>query len=92
MDDRAWQAMGHQVRRGAQSISILASCTYKAKTRKSELDNHREPAGDEPGAVGDEEEEGKRGSGRRVLRGFRVAHVFDPLSRDLTPGISGSWR
>ena len=32
MGYRAWQALGHQVRRGETSISILAPCTYKTKT------------------------------------------------------------
>jgi hypothetical protein len=73
MGYRAWQAVGHQVRRGEQSIKILAPCTYKTKRTDDEEQDDQEP-------------------GRKVLRGFRLAHVFDPLSRDLTPGISGSWR
>jgi hypothetical protein len=85
MGYRAWQALGHQVRRGEQSISILAPCTYKAKTKKE----RSQPDGPSDGDAHDEPENGKP---RRVLRGFRVAHVFDPLSRDLTPGISGGWR
>jgi len=33
MGYRAWQRLGHQIRRGEQSISILAPCTYKAKSK-----------------------------------------------------------
>jgi hypothetical protein len=60
MGYRAWQAHGHQVRRGEQSISILAPCTYKTKPN-NDIDDH------------DEEHQ----PGRKVLRGFRLAHVFD---------------
>jgi len=84
MGYRAWQAVGHQVRRGETSISILAPCTYKAKKAKQAPDADNEAA--------DPEDEAEEDQPRRILRGFRIAHVFDPLSRDLTPGISGSWR
>src|ERR1043166_1755992 len=33
MGYRAWQALGHQGRRGERSIDILAPCTYKAKRK-----------------------------------------------------------
>jgi antirestriction protein ArdC len=70
MGYRAWQALGHQVRRGEQSISILAPCTYKTKTKGSEL---------EADLSGDDHADDKP---RRVLRGFRVAHVFDITQTD----------
>jgi antirestriction protein ArdC len=73
MGYRAWQALGHQVRRGEQSISILAPCTYRAKAKTSEL----EPDSTADNSHDQQEEAGERGSGRRVLRGFRIAHVFD---------------
>lgn len=72
MGYRAWQALGHQVRRGESSISILAPCTYKAKASKD-----RDGACDTDHEPGDE-----RGEARRVLRGFRVAHVFDIAQTD----------
>ena len=79
MGYRAWQALGHQVRRGEQSISILAPCTYNTNTKtartaggEAETDTPTDPDG----------AEAERGSGRRVLRGFRVAHVFDISQTD----------
>jgi DNA primase len=63
MGYRAWQAVGHQVRRGEQSIKILAPCTYKAKRTDDEDRDDEQP-------------------GRKVLRGFRLAHVFDVSSTD----------
>jgi hypothetical protein len=78
MGYRAWQALGHQVRRGEQSISILAPCTYKAKDRKAELDGESEA----PEGPADDDKAEQRGSGRRILRGFRVAHVFDIAQTD----------
>ena len=81
MGYRAWQALGHQVRRGEQSISILAPCTYKTKTKAEPTDD---TTGHDQTDTGNDEEERQRGSGRRVLRGFRVAHVFDLAQTDGT--------
>jgi antirestriction protein ArdC len=69
MGYRAWQALGHQVRKGEKSISILAPCTYKTKSSRNE-----DEAQDEQPA--------EKGAARRVLRGFRIAHVFDISSTD----------
>jgi antirestriction protein ArdC len=78
MGYRAWQALGHQVRRGEESISILAPCTYKAKVKQEKGNPDRDDAAADDGqADHDGDEEGKREDARRVLRGFRVAHVFD---------------
>src|SRR5688572_1384818 len=63
MGYRAWQALGHQVRKGETSIKILAPCTYK--TKRSDDDDH---------------DDGQ--PGRKVLRGFRLAHVFDISSTE----------
>jgi len=78
MGYRAWQALGHQVRRGEQSISILAPCTYKTKRPTGELDADATSA-DRPA---DTTEDAEAGKARRVLRGFRVAHVFDISQTD----------
>lgn len=71
---RTWQGLGRQVRRGEKGIAILAPCTYAA-------------VGDDDGPAptsGDDrtEEEGNRG---RVLRGFKVVHVFDVSQTDGEP-------
>ena len=65
MGYRAWQALGHQVRKGETSIKILAPCTYKTKRGEDEDQDH------------DDEQ-----PARKVLRGFRLAHVFDISSTD----------
>ncbi len=63
MGYRSWQALGHQVRRGEMSIKILTPCLYKTKGAKDEHDDDgTEPSSDS--------------TTRRVLRCFRIAHVF----------------
>lgn len=82
MGYRAWRALGHQVRKGEQSISILAPCTYKAKTSTANPALEGDTAGHDQTDIGNEKDERQRGSGRWVLRGFRVAHVFDIAQAD----------
>jgi hypothetical protein len=67
MGYRAWQAFGHQVRKGSKSISILAPCTYKTGRNDEEAEDQDEA----------EAAEQQKEKARRVLRGFRIAHVFD---------------
>src|SRR5713101_5987274 len=43
MGYRAWQALGHQVRKGEKSISILAPCTYKTSRNENEDQDDAEP-------------------------------------------------
>jgi hypothetical protein len=74
MGYRAWEALGHQVRKGSKSISILAPCTYKTGRNDKDAEDQ------------DDAEPVTKGTTRRVLRGFRIAHVFDPLSRVLSRG------
>jgi antirestriction protein ArdC len=69
MGYRAWQALGHQVRKGEKSISILAPCTYKTKTSRNDNEDQ-------------DEQPAEKEASRRVLRGFRIAHVFDISSTD----------
>jgi len=67
---RAWRAAGRQVRKGEKGIAILAPCLYKPDQAQSE-----------PADRG--QEDGPRGAGApRVLRGFRVVHVFDLSQTD----------
>ncbi|MHB8449194.1 MAG: ArdC-like ssDNA-binding domain-containing protein [Mycobacteriales bacterium] len=60
---RTWQSLGRQVGRGERGIAILAPVSYP---RQSE--DRERPGAEAPGPT---ERAG------RVLRGFRVAHVFD---------------
>jgi len=79
---RTWQSLGRQVRKGERGIAILAPCTYRPKT--AERPEPGAPAGQEPtttcsGGVASD------AGGKQQVRGFRVVHVFDPLSRDCYP-------
>lgn len=65
-----WKGLGRFVRKGEKGIAILAPCTYKRVS---------EPAGSIPAAS---EETGDAAQEVRVLRGFRVVHVFDVSQTD----------
>jgi hypothetical protein len=67
---RAWRAAGRQVRKREKGIAILAPCLYKPDQAQSEPVD-RTTAAAEPGA-----------GAPRVLRGFRVVHVFDLSQTD----------
>jgi len=68
----AWESLGRSVRKGERGLAILAPCSNK-------------PAGDndspEAGGGGEQPATPPE-STRRVLRGFRVAHVFDLCQTD----------
>lgn len=67
---RAWQALGHQVRRGEHGIAILAPVLRRAP--------------EESGPV--EDREGDRAATRRqVLTGFKLTRVFDISQTDGPP-------
>jgi antirestriction protein ArdC len=67
---RAWRAAGRQVRKGEKGIAILAPCLYSPDRAQSQ-----------PADRG--QEDGPSGAGApRVLRGFRVVHVFDLSQTD----------
>lgn len=66
---RAWQSFGRQVRKGEQGIAVLAPCTYR------QADDNEEPA-----TPAEAEQAAKK-----VLRGFKVAHVFDVSQTDGDP-------
>jgi hypothetical protein len=73
----------NRTRRGERSIGILAPCTYKTKRPRAALETDGTSIDDQADSDQDAEE-AERGSGRRVLRGFRVAHVFDINQTDGT--------
>jgi hypothetical protein len=63
---RVWQSLGRNVKRGERSIGILAPCVYRpTSAAPAGPDETERPAGKQDPAA------------RRVLRGFRVASVFD---------------
>lgn len=66
-----WRGLGRQVRRGEKGIAILAPCTYRVANDTSGQDMASDEAEPE--------------TARRVLRGFRVVHVFDVAQTDGPP-------
>ncbi|WP_225753170.1 ArdC-like ssDNA-binding domain-containing protein [Actinotalea sp. Marseille-Q4924] len=81
---RTWNSLGRHVNRGERGIAILAPCIYR-------------PSGDvlatgvlKPGAEGGRPPEPPTGNestndSQRVLRGFKVVHVFDVSQTDGEP-------
>jgi antirestriction protein ArdC len=72
---RTWNGLGRRVRKGEKGIPILAPCTYRADS----------PTVD---AVTDgraDRVEQTTQTDHRVLRGFRVVHVFDITQTEGTP-------
>lgn len=72
---RTWNTLGRRVRKGEQGIAILAPCTYRQQP----------PAADPPAEDAAADGADPDGSGRRVLRGFRVVHVFDLTQTEGAP-------
>jgi len=62
---RTWQSLGRQVRKGERGIAIIAPDTSRTDTRTTDGATSESPAE----LIGDD--------GKRVLRGYRVTHVFD---------------
>ena len=85
---RTWNSLGRHVLKGEHGIAILAPCIYRtpdddAGPREGVTDvaapgNQPQPLAREP--QGDEET-----AARRVLRGFKVVHVFDVTQTDGNP-------
>ncbi len=71
-----WKTLGRIVRKGEKGIGILAPCSYRPSS-ESDSDTPSDGAADKP--------TGERTSGGRVLRGFRVAYVFDVSQTDGEP-------
>jgi antirestriction protein ArdC len=72
---RTWNSLGRRVRRGEKGIAILAPCTYRADS--SAVDAFTDGRADRVEQTAE--------SDHRVLRGFRVAHVFDIMQTEGTP-------
>jgi antirestriction protein ArdC len=72
---RTWNSLGRRVRKGEKGIAILAPCTYRADSPAVDAFTDRRTDRVEQTAEGD----------HRVLRGFRVTHVFDITQTEGTP-------
>ena len=73
---RIWNTLGRRVRKGEKGIAILAPCTYRSQTQ---LDTGGAATAETADSADPEIGE------RRVLRGFRVAYVFDITQTDGDP-------
>jgi hypothetical protein len=89
-----WKALGRSVVKGSTGLAVLAPCTYMRKDdgigTGQDTDRAVPPAGTAGEPAGGDAD---RPAGARVVRGFRVAHVFDisqteggPLP-DITPEL-----
>ncbi|SFD96140.1 ArdC-like ssDNA-binding domain-containing protein [Blastococcus tunisiensis] len=79
-----WKALGRSVVKGSTGLAVLAPCTYTPKgTGTGTGQDARQAAAAAASASGVAGTAGEptggddRPAGARVLRGFRVAHVFD---------------
>ncbi len=71
---RTWNSLGRRIRKGERRIAILAPCTYRPDSAMPDTMSPASPVGQpEPAATA------------RVLRGFRVVHVFDIAQTDGMP-------
>jgi antirestriction protein ArdC len=73
---RTWNTLGRRVRKGERGIAILAPCTYRPQAKPG---SDGEAAVDTADSADPDRREG------RVLRGFRVAYVFDVTQTDGQP-------
>ena len=74
---RTWKSLGRRVRKGSKGLPILAPCTYRATAEDTGGDGQDQPGTDADTAAGQ--------TPARVLRGFRVAYVFDVSQTDGAP-------
>jgi antirestriction protein ArdC len=73
---RAWNTLGRRVRKGEKGIAILAPCTYRSQTQLDTGGAATAETADSADPLARE---------RRMLRGFRVAYVFDITQTDGDP-------
>jgi hypothetical protein len=73
---RTWNTLGRRVCKGEKGIAILAPCTYRPQTK---------PGSDGAAAVEPADSADPDRREVRVLRGFRVAYVFDVTQTEGQP-------
>jgi hypothetical protein len=75
-----WKALGRSVLKGSTGLAVLAPCTYTPKDTRADTGTGQDTGRAVPAAgtagepVGGDADQSAQ---QRVLRGFRVAHVFD---------------
>ncbi|MDK3258946.1 ArdC-like ssDNA-binding domain-containing protein [Blastococcus capsensis] len=87
-----WKALGRSVLKGSTGLAVLAPCTYTPKDTPADTGTGQDTRRAAPAATtaagiagepaGGDADQSARG---RVLRGFRVAHVFDISQTDGDP-------
>lgn len=77
---RTWLALGRHVNKGEHGIAILAPCVYKAEDGGPRTDPSAPGRAADPAAVTEADQDAQR-----VLRGFKVVHVFDISQTDGEP-------
>jgi hypothetical protein len=84
---RTWNSLGRHVNKGEHGIAILAPCVYPTRpvddaprTPRADAALGREPQS-RPASSPSEDEP----AAKRVLRGFKVVHVFDVTQTDGEP-------
>lgn len=78
---RAWKELGRWVRPGEKGIAIMAPMVRRQKQQASaESSDTKQP--DESAQPGEASDSGEKDAKRRLLKGFRVVHVFDVKQTD----------
>ncbi len=87
-----WKALGRSVVKGSTGLAVLAPCTYTPNDSRADTGIGQDTRQAAPPAATTAETAGEpsggdadRPAGARVLRGFRVAHVFDISQTDGDP-------
>ena len=77
---RTWLALGRHVNKGEHGIAILAPCVHKAEDGGPRADQPAPGRAADPAAVTEADQDAQR-----VLRGFKIVHVFDISQTDGEP-------
>ncbi|WNV75264.1 ArdC-like ssDNA-binding domain-containing protein [Geodermatophilus sp. DSM 44513] len=80
-----WKALGRSVIKGQRGLAVLAPCTYRAGSDHDQGAEERAGETAAEGSCGGPADREDGTPGRRVLRGFRVVHVFDVSQTDGQP-------
>jgi antirestriction protein ArdC len=84
---RTWNSLGRHVLKGEHGIAILAPCIYRTPDDAGPREGVADVAapGNEPQPSAREPQGDAEAAARRVLRGFKVVHVFDVTQTDGNP-------
>lgn len=77
---RTWKALGRYVNKGEHGIAILAPCVYKSDQVASQAGAPAPDRETDPAAATEADQ-----GAQRLLRGFKIVHVFDISQTDGEP-------